>query len=124
MVGRLFEAALYSCDLLQSTSVPIPACRKFTDYGPPFGKGDIIGCLIDRERNAISFARNGIFLGEAFKIPPDMSNVPLKPAVCGKAFHVKINTSSSMVYPIEGFLPLGMIDSNHTSSVFTRGGMK
>lgn len=95
--------------------------RTFTTYGAPFGQGDVIGCLLDRCDQTIRFAKNGTSFGIAFSLPPALHGVPLKPAACGKNFHVRLNTSSTMVYPILGFVPIGSIDPNHTSSGLARG---
>ena len=37
--------------------------RKFDDYGETFDAGDVIGCLVDRENETISFCKNGRDLG-------------------------------------------------------------
>ena len=43
---------------------------KFEDYGDGgYGRDDVIGCLLDRESNTISYFKNRQPLGEAFRIP-------------------------------------------------------
>mmetsp|Transcript_73787 Transcript_73787/g.153751 ORF Transcript_73787/g.153751 Transcript_73787/m.153751 type:complete len:825 (-) Transcript_73787:77-2551(-) len=91
--------------------------RKFEDYGEPFQAGDIIGCLLDREKHTISFTKNGKDLGVAFTIPEEMRKVGLKPHICGKAFAAVAKFDSPMEYGVEKYKPLGQIDPNHTSGV-------
>eukprot|EP00933_Yihiella_yeosuensis_P068823 TRINITY_DN747_c4_g1_i2.p1 TRINITY_DN747_c4_g1~~TRINITY_DN747_c4_g1_i2.p1 ORF type:complete len:702 (-),score=95.53 TRINITY_DN747_c4_g1_i2:119-2224(-) len=57
---------------------------RFAEYGPPFGRGDIIGCLLNREKRFIAFTLNGEFLGKAFPIPASYDGVPLFPTVCAR----------------------------------------
>jgi ATP-dependent RNA helicase DDX1 len=33
--------------------------RRFEDYGQAFGKGDVIGCLLDADTGAVEFSKNG-----------------------------------------------------------------
>lgn len=62
----------------------------FTEYGTPFGKGNVIGCYIDRNERTIEFSKDGTCFGVAFNIPASLDSIPLKPAVCGKCFKVSI----------------------------------
>mmetsp|Transcript_35620 Transcript_35620/g.81633 ORF Transcript_35620/g.81633 Transcript_35620/m.81633 type:complete len:872 (+) Transcript_35620:48-2663(+) len=88
--------------------------RKFDDYGEAFEAGDIIGALLDRESQTISFCKNGRQLGVAHKLPADLQRIGLKPHVCGKGFMVACNFDGPMEYPVEGYLPIGEIDPSHT----------
>lgn len=88
--------------------------RKFEDYGEEYEEGDIIGCLLDRDNQTISFCKNGRDLGVAFKLSPDMQRIGLKPHVCGKGFMVACKFDGPMEYPIEGYAPIGEVDPTHT----------
>jgi len=90
--------------------------KNFEDYGEAFEEGDIIGCMLDRDEGTISFAKNGVDLGVAFKLPEELEKVGLKPHVCGKAFHVACNFEGEMEYPIQGYTSIGDADPTHTSS--------
>ena len=77
---------------------------KFEAYGEPFGKGDVIGCFIDRTTTkkggggggkgggggggegsgTIRFSKNGVDLGVAFEIPARLANRALFPTVAVK----------------------------------------
>lgn len=37
------------------------------DYGPPFGKGDVVGCGVDFVRQEVFYTKNGKHLGVAFR---------------------------------------------------------
>eukprot|EP00439_Symbiodinium_sp_Y106_P087040 s244_g38.t1 len=92
------------------------------DYGEAFEEGDIIGllltngsgCLLDREKQTISFCKNGRDLGVAYKLPPDMQRIGLKPHICGKGFMAAARFDGPMEYPVEGYTPVGEIDPTHT----------
>mmetsp|Transcript_97582 Transcript_97582/g.300820 ORF Transcript_97582/g.300820 Transcript_97582/m.300820 type:complete len:866 (-) Transcript_97582:52-2649(-) len=88
--------------------------RKFEDYGEAYEEGDIIGCLLDREKQTVSFCKNGRDLGVAFKLPPDLQRIGLKPHICGKGFMAAGRFDGPMEYPVEGFMPIGEIDPTHT----------
>ena len=75
-------------------------CR-YDDYGEAFEPGDVIGCLLDRDNQTVSFAKNGVDLGVAFQIGPDMQRTGLKPALCGKGFHAQCNFDFAE-FPIDG----------------------
>eukprot|EP01002_Notosolenus_urceolatus_P002891 NODE_175_length_2567_cov_13.285941_g132_i0.p1 GENE.NODE_175_length_2567_cov_13.285941_g132_i0~~NODE_175_length_2567_cov_13.285941_g132_i0.p1 ORF type:complete len:633 (+),score=198.74 NODE_175_length_2567_cov_13.285941_g132_i0:206-2104(+) len=53
----------------------------FDDYGDKFGKGDLVGCAVDREQREMIFYKNGKSLGVAFEIPSAMDNQPLYPHI-------------------------------------------
>ncbi|XP_044745938.1 ATP-dependent RNA helicase Ddx1 [Coccinella septempunctata] len=42
--------------------------KQFDNYGEPFGKNDVITCLLDIESGTIKFLKNGVDLGQAFTI--------------------------------------------------------
>lgn len=88
--------------------------RKFEDYGEAFEEGDIIGSMLDREKQTISFSKNGRDLGVAYKLSPDMQGIGLKPHICGKGFMAAAKFDGPMEYPVEGYLPVGEIDPTHT----------
>ncbi|CAL1145058.1 unnamed protein product [Cladocopium goreaui] len=81
--------------------------RKFEDYGEAFEEGDIIGSMLDREKQTISFSKNGRDLGVAYKLSPDMQGIGLKPHICGKGFMAAAKFDGPMEYPVEGYLPVG-----------------
>lgn len=64
---------------------------RIEQYGTFYGAGDIITCLIDKDRHNISFKKNGKFLGKAFNIPHKFQLVPFVPYVCGKYFRIKFH---------------------------------
>jgi len=75
--------------------------RQFDSYGEPFGQGDIIGCLIDRQRNEITFFKNGKDLGVAFQIPNSMNTEPLYAICCLKNAEVAVNFDGPFKFPPE-----------------------
>mmetsp|Transcript_175329 Transcript_175329/g.562407 ORF Transcript_175329/g.562407 Transcript_175329/m.562407 type:complete len:830 (-) Transcript_175329:90-2579(-) len=89
--------------------------RKFEDYGETFQAGDIIGCLLDREKHTVSFTKNGKDLGVAFTIPEELKKVGLKPHICGKAFAAAAKFDGPLEYGVEKYTPIGQIDPEHTS---------
>jgi len=91
------------------------AGKKFEDYGEGFQAGDVIGCLLDRDKQTISFCKNGKHLGVAFELAADVRMVGLKPHVCGKAFKVAVKLVGPMEYPVEDFSPVGEADPAHVS---------
>ncbi|GLC38638.1 hypothetical protein PLESTB_000455000 [Pleodorina starrii] len=86
--------------------------RQFDAYGEPFGRGDVIGCLLDCSAGgSVSFTKNGVPLGEAFKLPPHLQNQVLHPALCLKNAEVGLNFGGAASPPLShppppGFLPL------------------
>ncbi|XP_024404230.1 uncharacterized protein [Physcomitrium patens] len=49
-----------------------------TAYGPTFGKGDVIGCILNQMDHTISYTKNGVNLGVAFR---DVKGLSLYPTV-------------------------------------------
>merc|ERR1740138_539687 len=48
--------------------------RNFEEYGETYQEGDVIGCLLDREKQAISFFKNGKDLGVAYELPAELAD--------------------------------------------------
>eukprot|EP01071_Lankesteria_metandrocarpae_P004207 Lankesteria_metandrocarpae@DN3428_c2_g1_i3.p1 len=88
--------------------------KQFESFGEPYGQGDIIGCLIDRDGEAVYFSKNGDMLGAAFDIPPALNGKPIKPHICGKKFQIRCNFNE-MQFPMDGFAPIGAINDSDTS---------
>lgn len=65
--------------------------RQFDDYGEAFGKNDVITCLLDLERNEISYLKNGVNLGVAFRINDNLKNEAFYPAVVLKNAEILFN---------------------------------
>lgn len=65
--------------------------RQFDDYGEAFGKNDVITCLLDLERNEISFLKNGCDLGVAFRFNDHLRNETFYPAVVLKNAEIVFN---------------------------------
>lgn len=84
---------------------------RFERYGEEFkdGAGVVISCLLDRSReddHTVSFCINGRDLGVAFRLPPELADVPLFPSLCGKgpwsvSCHLK-----DLVFPQAGYAEL------------------
>lgn len=65
--------------------------KQFDDYGEPFGINDTIGCFLDLDDGAVSFSKNGVDLGTAFKLPSNLKNQPFFAAVVLKNAEMKFN---------------------------------
>jgi adenylate kinase len=68
--------------------------NNFKEYGKAFGKGDVVGTLLDMDDTTvkISFTLNGATQGEAFSIPKDSLNgQALFPHICTKNFTYEVN---------------------------------
>lgn len=55
--------------------------KQFDNYGEPFGKNDVITCLIDCDNGEIKFFKNGVDLGVAFKADTKIFADGIFPAV-------------------------------------------
>mmetsp|Transcript_19073 Transcript_19073/g.43313 ORF Transcript_19073/g.43313 Transcript_19073/m.43313 type:complete len:841 (-) Transcript_19073:149-2671(-) len=87
--------------------------RQFEDFGEAFKEGDVIGCLLDREKQTISYTKNGLDLGVAFTFDSGLEEVGLLPHVCGKGFAVAVKFDRPMEYPVDGFTPVGELEPEH-----------
>lgn len=87
--------------------------KKYEDYGEAFEAGDIIGCMLDREKQNVMFSKNGKQLGVAFRISDEIEKEGLKPHVCGKKFNVILKFDGQMEYPVQGFRSVGEADAEH-----------
>eukprot|EP00922_Rhytidocystis_sp_ex-Travisia-forbesii_P040902 GHVS01061062.1.p1 GENE.GHVS01061062.1~~GHVS01061062.1.p1 ORF type:complete len:684 (-),score=96.14 GHVS01061062.1:114-2165(-) len=85
----------------------------FENYGGTFRDGDVVGCLIDRDEQTVSFCLNGKTLGQAFSIPPYLHGQALRPGVCGKEFHVRCRFSG-LVHPVSNFKAVGELALSDT----------
>ena len=66
--------------------------NSFEQYGEKYGNGDVIGCAVDLEETAsISFYKNGVSLGEAFRLPESMVGMVIFPAFVLKGCGVELN---------------------------------
>ncbi|XP_055628794.1 ATP-dependent RNA helicase Ddx1 [Toxorhynchites rutilus septentrionalis] len=82
-------------------------CKQFDNYGEAFGKMDVIGCMLDLDRGEVSFAKNGVSLGVAFKINDNnLRNGNFFPAVVLKNAEMSFNFGESdFKHPIpDGFV--------------------
>lgn len=93
-------------------------CRKFEPYGETFGKGDVIGVMVNvtgagakgsagaGSAGTISFSKNGASMGEAFQLPA--AALPLFPIVCMRNGEVEVNFGSKRwaYAPPAGFVGL------------------
>jgi ATP-dependent RNA helicase DDX1 len=68
---------------------------QFTEYGGKFGKGDVVGCLVDWNKKEISYSVNGVDKGVAFTIGETIAGAVLFPAVLLKGSSVILNFGES-----------------------------
>ncbi|CAE7438604.1 RTCA [Symbiodinium sp. CCMP2592] len=75
----------------------------FDSFGDTFGRGDVIESRLDRRQGLqISFTRNGSDLGVAFDFKaelPQLAQMSLVPAVCGKGFQVEFCSADPLLKP-------------------------
>lgn len=83
--------------------------KEFEQYGQSWVAGDVIGCGIDLDQNEITFYRNGVSLGVAFrgirKMGPGFGYYPAISLSQGERCELNFG-SRPFKYPIEGYLPL------------------
>lgn len=79
--------------------------KQFDNYGEAFGKNDVITCLLDKDIGIIKFLKNGVDLGEAFKINQQILNYNFFPAVVLKNAEMSFNFGETdFKYPLpKGF---------------------
>ncbi|RZC39232.1 ATP-dependent RNA helicase Ddx1 [Asbolus verrucosus] len=82
--------------------------KQFNDYGEPFGKSDVITCLLDLDNGEIKFFKNGSSLGTAFTINKQMLNSAFFPAVVLKNAEMAFNFGEEpFKFPLpSGFVPI------------------
>ncbi|XP_019880521.2 ATP-dependent RNA helicase Ddx1 [Aethina tumida] len=78
--------------------------KQFDTYGEPFGKCDVITCLLDLDAKEIKFLKNGDDLGRAFTINQQLHNVAFFPAVVLKNAEMAFNFGDT---PFKYCLPQG-----------------
>lgn len=81
--------------------------HSFLNYGQPWAVGDIIGCCFDVDKGEISYYRNGISMGVAFKGIKIGENAYFPAVSLSYGERCTFNFGSKpFAYPIENFLPL------------------
>ncbi|PNW85486.1 hypothetical protein CHLRE_03g188750v5 [Chlamydomonas reinhardtii] len=84
--------------------------RQFDSYGEPFALNDVVGCLLDcgEAGGSVAFTKNGRPLGEAFKLPDNLRNQVLHPAITLKNAEVALNFGATPLAfpPPPGYIPL------------------
>lgn len=65
--------------------------KAFTEYGRPYGDGDVLGVSVDRDAELISYQINGEDFGAAFEIPKRLKRQALFPALCLKNAECSVN---------------------------------
>eukprot|EP00746_Dinoflagellata_sp_MGD_P074813 gnl/MRDRNA2_/MRDRNA2_30170_c0_seq1.p1 gnl/MRDRNA2_/MRDRNA2_30170_c0~~gnl/MRDRNA2_/MRDRNA2_30170_c0_seq1.p1 ORF type:complete len:1055 (-),score=193.52 gnl/MRDRNA2_/MRDRNA2_30170_c0_seq1:243-3407(-) len=84
---------------------------RFERYGEEFKDeaGVVISCLLDRrsqDDQTISFCINGCHLGVAFRLPPELADVPLFPSLCGKGKWSVSCHFQELIFPQPGYAEL------------------
>ncbi|CAH1117276.1 unnamed protein product [Phaedon cochleariae] len=98
--------------------------RQFDNYGEPFGKSDVITCLLDCDNGDITFLKNGISLGVAFNADKNMISNGLFPAVVLKNAEMAFNFGDKLFkhslpadyQPINSATPQQFISNSNTHS--------
>ncbi|XP_037934006.1 ATP-dependent RNA helicase Ddx1, partial [Teleopsis dalmanni] len=90
--------------------------RQFDDYGEAFGKNDVIGCLLDLETMEISFSKNGVSLGVAFRLNDNFRNETFYPAVVLKNAEMLFNFGKTDLkhLPSKGFIAVSQVKSSNS----------
>ncbi|KAF5826386.1 concanavalin A-like lectin/glucanase domain-containing protein [Dunaliella salina] len=100
--------------------------RQFDSYGDVFGKGDVVGVLLDCDTGAVSFTKNGVDLGQAFTLPPFIKGQALYPCICLKDAEVNVNFggpgSPDLQFLPPGYMPLSQAGPQCTSGAGGGGG--
>ncbi|KAF4355134.1 hypothetical protein F8388_026059 [Cannabis sativa] len=83
--------------------------KEAESYGQSWCAGDVIGCCIDLDQHEITFYRNGISLGVAFRgirqMGPGFGYYPAISLSQGERCELNFG-SRPFKYPVEGYLPL------------------
>eukprot|EP00035_Acanthoeca_spectabilis_P037034 m.43232 g.43232 ORF g.43232 m.43232 type:complete len:731 (+) comp8404_c0_seq2:376-2568(+) len=69
--------------------------NQFDVYGEPYTVGDVLGCFIDLEAKRISYTKNGVDLGVAFKMPGHLRDQAFYAAATVKNAELRFNFGSS-----------------------------
>ncbi|XP_039489643.1 ATP-dependent RNA helicase Ddx1 [Drosophila santomea] len=92
--------------------------RQFDDYGEAFGKADVIGCLLDLQRQEVSFSKNGQNLGVAFRLPDNLAKETFYPAVVLKNAEMQFNFGKTdfKYAPANGFVGAYQAGPEHSKA--------
>lgn len=101
----------------------------FEKYGNgKFQNGDAIGCYLDFSAKEVSYSRNGVHLGKAFDIGPEMMGSVFFPAVLLKTSELVVNFGEHPFKfpPMTGFVPLSKAPADqliraNSNAVFATG---
>ncbi|XP_011689250.1 PREDICTED: heterogeneous nuclear ribonucleoprotein U isoform X2 [Wasmannia auropunctata] len=91
--------------------------KKFTDYGSPFGKDDIVGCYLDMTpENTVElfYTINGKNIGSAFSVSKEeLGDRPLFPHILSKncTFACNFGQEEAWCEQISGYILVGNIES-------------
>jgi ATP-dependent RNA helicase DDX1 len=82
--------------------------KQFNDYGEPFGKSDVITCLLTLDNGEIKFLKNGSDLGIAFSLSKQAQNCAFFPAVVLKNAEMAFNFGAEpFKFPLpQGYVPI------------------
>lgn len=82
--------------------------KQFDTYGQPYGKNDVVGCYLNLDDWKIKYSLNGVSLGDAFSIPPNLKKMSFFVAVCMKNAELEVNFGSTPFKypPEEGYIGL------------------
>ena len=90
--------------------------NKFFNYGEPFSTNDVITCYIDLDANpkTIFFAKNGNYLGVAFRMGPEAAGQVFYPHVTVKNMKFVANFGDAQLYcpPVQGFCPVQLLPTH------------
>ncbi|XP_015247722.1 PREDICTED: ATP-dependent RNA helicase DDX1 [Cyprinodon variegatus] len=100
--------------------------KQFDSYGEEFTMHDTIGCYLDLDKGQISFSKNGIDLGVAFDIPPNVVNQGFFAACVLKNAELKFNFGGEDFKnpPKAGFVALDQAPDGHTIKSSQTGSAK
>lgn len=93
--------------------------KNFDTYGEPFGKSDVIGCCLDLDNSEITFWKNGIDLGVAFKISQALKNEVFYPAVVLKNAEILFNFGDEKFKhePPAGYTPISKASNSKNNPI-------